>query len=165
MLCLAAQETDEAELTPQAIADIRRHILDLDADSFEDREGVQRQLWLIGPRTVPFLEEAVQGGSAEVRFRADALLRSIQRGPLKTAIETFCAQPDEMIDLEQGMWLISRIDNPKLKLEDLTRHYDEIAAQVREKLGKEIDPAKADPEVVVDALRQVIFEELKFNSN
>lgn len=163
--CLAAQEVDDAELTPRAIAEIRGHIRDLDADSFEAREAAQRQLWLIGPRTAPFLEDAVKNGSPEVRFRADALLRSIQRGPLKSAIETFCSQPEEMIDIEQGMWLMSRIGNPKVQLKDLTRQYDEIAAQVREKLGKEIDPATAHPKVAVTALRTVIFEDLKFNTN
>ena len=162
---LVAQEPGDTDLTPQLIADIRRHVRDLDADSFEAREAAQRQLWLIGPATAPFLEEALKSGSPEVRFRADALLRSIEREPLKLAIETFCSQPDEMIDVEQGMWLMSRIANPKLKLQDLTRHYDEIATQVREKLGKEVDPAQADPEKVVDVLREVIFEDLKFNTN
>jgi regulator of sirC expression with transglutaminase-like and TPR domain len=162
---LAAQEPDDAELTPQTIAEIRHHIRDLDADSFEAREAAQRQLWLIGPSTAPFLEDAAKSGSPEVRFRAEALLRTIQRGPLKLAIETFCSRPQEMLDLEQGMWLISRIGNPKLKLKDLTRQYDEIAAQVREKLGKDVDPAQADPEKVVAALREVIFDDLKFNSN
>jgi hypothetical protein len=100
-----------------------------------------------------------------VRFRADALLRSIQRGPLKTAIEAYCSQAEETLDLEQGMWLISRIRNPKLRKQDLDRQYDEIAAQVRDKLGKEVDPAKADPQRVVAALREVMFEDLKFNTN
>jgi regulator of sirC expression with transglutaminase-like and TPR domain len=114
---------------------------------------------------MPFLEEAARSGSPEVRFRADALLRSIHRGPIKMAIETFCAQADEAIDLEQGMWLISRIGNPRIRRQDLDRQYHEIAAQVREQLGKEVDPATADPELVVAALRQVIFEDLKFNTN
>jgi regulator of sirC expression with transglutaminase-like and TPR domain len=162
---LSAEELDDGEPTPQLIAEIRRHIRDLDADSFEAREAAQRQLWLIGPRTMPFLEEAAQSGSPEVRFRADALLRSIHRGPIKTAIETFCSQADEAIDLEQGMWLMSRIGNPKVRRQDLDRQYDEIAAQVREKLGKEVDPATAHPKVAVMALRTVIFEDLRFNTN
>jgi regulator of sirC expression with transglutaminase-like and TPR domain len=63
------------------------------------------------------------------------------------------------------MWLISRIGNPKLRLQDLSRQYDAIAIQVRAKLGKEIDPATADPQIVVTALREVIFEDLEFNTN
>lgn len=163
---LCAQDGDEAEpLTPQLTAEIRRHIGDLDADSFEARETAQRQLWLIGPRTIPFLEAAAQAGSPEVRFRAAALLRSIHRGPIKTAIEAYCAQGDETLDLEQGMWLMSRIGNPQIRRRDLARQYDDIAGKVREKLGKEVDPAKAAPQHVVSALRQVIFDDLKFNTN
>jgi hypothetical protein len=161
---LHAEEAD-AELSPQLVAEIRRQIGDLDADSFDARETAQHQLWLIGPPAAPFLEEAAKEGSPEVRFRADALLRSIQRGPLKIAIEAFCSQPEETLDLEQGMWLIARIGNPKLKLKDLTRHYDEIADLVRQKLGKDVDPAQANPQLVVAALREVMFDALGFNTN
>jgi hypothetical protein len=156
---------DDEELTPQLTTTIRRLVRELDADSFEDREAASRQLWLIGQRTIPLLEDALKDASPEVRFRAQALLKSIQRGPVKTAIETFCAQSDDTLDLEQGMWLMSRIVNPNVRQEDLSREYDAIAAQVREKLGKDVDPAKADPQVVVTALRAVIFDDLKFNTN
>lgn len=161
----AQLDAEQDEVTPQLAAEIRRHLRDLDADSFEARENASRQLWLIGPRTIPLLEEAAKAGSPEVRFRAEVLLRSIHRGPVKTAIEAFCSQPDETLDVEQGMWLISRIGNPKARRQDFERRYDEIAAQVRKKLGKEVDPATADPQLVVTALRQVIFEDLKFNTN
>lgn len=161
---LCAQEDDE-EVTPQLAAEIRSLIRDLDADSFEAREDASRQLWLIGPPAATFLEQAAATGSPEARFRAQTLLKTIHRAPLQAEIEAFCAQDDDALDLERGMWLISRISNPKLRPKDLSRHYDEIAAQVRTKLGKDVDPATADPELVVTALRQVVFEDLKFHTN
>src|SRR4051794_32774052 len=83
------------EPSPEQVAEIRRHIRDLDADSFDVRETASRQLWLIGEPTIPYLEEAAKQGSFEARFRAQSLLKTIQRGPLQAAIESFCAQPDE----------------------------------------------------------------------
>src|SRR5436190_16980469 len=91
------QQSNDDDVTPQLAAEIRRHIRELDADGFEARENASRQLWLIGPRTIPFLEDAAKSGSPEVRFRADALLHSIQRGPLKMGIETYCAQAEETL--------------------------------------------------------------------
>jgi hypothetical protein len=160
-----ALRADDAEPTPQQIAEIRRHIRDLDADNFEVRETASRQLWLIGPPAIPFLEEVVKESNPEVRYRAQSLLKSIQRGPIKAAIESYCAQPDETLDLEQGMWLMSRIGNPALQRRELSKQFDDIAALVQAKLGKDVDPATTDPQVVTTALRQVIFDELKFNTN
>src|SRR4051794_1504674 len=78
-----------ADPTPEQLAEIRRHIRNLDADSFETREAASRQLWLIGPPAIPLLEEVVKQANPEVRYRAQSLLRSIPRIPLRTAIIAF----------------------------------------------------------------------------
>jgi regulator of sirC expression with transglutaminase-like and TPR domain len=161
---LCAQDDDEP-LKPSQIAEVRRLIRALDADDFEDREAAAHQLWLLGPRTIPVLEDAAKDPSPEVRFRVAALLKTIRRLPMRASIEAFCALPDDQIDVEQGMWLMARILNPRVRQADLTRQLDEIAAKVRAKLGKDVDPKSTDPEQVVTALREVMFNELKFNTN
>ncbi|MCE9524706.1 MAG: transglutaminase-like domain-containing protein, partial [Planctomycetales bacterium] len=53
---------------------------------------------------------------------------------------------------------------------DLSRQFDEIAAKVRERLGKDAhlkdaSAAKADPAKAVEALREVLFTDLGFGPN
>lgn len=144
---------------------IKRLIEDLDSDDYEVRESASAALRRLGPAALEQLEAAARHPSEEVRFRAGAVLHQIRVGPYRDALETFCAQPDATMDVEQGMWLIARILNPKVRRDDLTKQLDGIAQQVRDKLGKEVEPSKADPEKVVTALRVVLFEDLRFQGN
>lgn len=158
-----AQSPDQplAPLAPAAIAEIRKLVADLDSDVFVTRERASQALQRLDERVIPFLEEATASPSAEVRMRAAALLKVLRIDPL----DAFCALPESKLDVELGMFLIAQIIDPKVKQADLTRQLDEIANKVRAKLGKDVKPAAADPQVVVTALRQVIFEDLKFTGN
>lgn len=150
-----------APVSPTAAAEIRKLVGELDHDVFAIRERATQRLKEMDERIVPFLEEAAESPSFELRMRAQAILKLIRVDPL----EAFCALPDPQLDIEQGMFLIAQIINPKVKQADLTRQLDDIADKVRAKLGKDVKPAAADPQVVVTALRQVIFEDLKFTGN
>ena len=162
---LLAEELEETEHATELIVEIRRHIARLDADRFADREAAMQQLWLIGPPAALLLEQAAQESNPEVRYRAETLLRSIHRGPLRLAIEAFAAQPDETLDVEQGMWLIARILDPQVSRRKLDQQLDDIAELVRKKLGEDIDSATIDPQRSVAALREVLFDDLKFAGN
>lgn len=162
---LLAEEPDAAQPTAELIAEVRRQIERLDADRFADREAAMQQLWLIGPVAAPLLERAAEVSNPEVRYRAETLLRSIHRGPWRLAMEAFAAQPDETLDVEQGMWFIARILNPQVSRQKLDQQLDEIAELVRKKLGEDINPATIDPEKSVAALRAVLFDDLKFAGN
>lgn len=162
---LLAEELEGTKPTAELIAEIRRHIGQLDADRFADREAAMQQLWLIGPAAAPLLEQAAQESNPELRYRAETLLRSIHRGPLRLAIDAFAAQPNETLDVEQGMWLIARILNPQVSRRKLDQQLDEIAELVRVKLGKDVDPTTIAPQKSVAALREVLFDDLKFAGN
>lgn len=148
-------------LSPAAVAEIRKLVAELDSDAFAIRERATQKLKEMDERVIPFLEDAADNPSFELRARVAAILKLIRVDPL----EAFCALPDNKLDVEQGMFLIAQIINPKVKQADLTRQLDDMAAKVRAKLGPEVKPAAADPQVVVTALRQVIFEEFKFTGN
>lgn len=148
-------------LTPAAVAEIRKFVADLDSDVFATRERATERLKEMDERVVPFLEEAAKSPIFELRTRAAWILKLVRVDPL----EAFCALPESQLDVEQGMFFVAQIINPKVQKADITRQLDDIAAQVRAKLGKEVKPAAADPQVVVTALRQVIFEDLKFTGN
>lgn len=148
-------------LTPTEIAEIKQYVRDLDSEDFAVRERASHRLRQIDERVVPYLEAAERSASPEVRMRASSLLKLMRVDPL----EAFCAQRDEQLDVEQGLVFIAQILNPQVKPADIKRQLDEIAAKVRAKLGKDYLPAKTDPQVAVNALRTVLFDELKFNGN
>lgn len=148
-------------LTAAAAAEIRKLVGELDSDVFAIRERATQRLKEMDERVVPFLEEAAKSPSFELRTRATWILKLVRVDPL----DAFCALPDSQLDVEQGMFFVAQIINPKASKVDITRQLDDIAAKVRAKLGKDVRPATADPQVVVTALRQVIFEDLKFTGN
>lgn len=148
-------------LTATEVAEIKQYVRDLDSEEFAVRERASHRLRQLDERVVPFLEVAAGSTSPEVRMRATSLLKLMRVDPL----EAFCAQRDEQLDVEQGMVFIAQILDPKVKPADIKRQLDEIAAKVREKLGKDFSPTKTDPQVAVNALRTVIFDDLKFDGN
>lgn len=159
-----------AHLGPPASADepdqkIAGLIALLDADKFDVRERASRELAEIGMPALPALEAARQHASAEVRGRAKALIEQLTAGVRRREFTEFAVQPDESMDVEHGMWLIARILNPAVKKQDLTRQLDALAEKVRERLGKKVDPAAADPNKLVAALRHVLFVEERFTGN
>ena len=148
-------------LTEAEIADIKQRIRELDSETFAIRERASQRLRQMDERVVPFLEAARTSSSPEVRMRAAAILQITRVDPLAV----FCALPDAKLDDELGLVFIAQILNPQVKREDVARQLDEIAAKVREQLGKDFKPEKTDPQVAVAALRKVMFEDLKFRGN
>jgi hypothetical protein len=140
-------------------------IQQLDADSFEAREEAARALRAIGRPALAALENARGHKSLEVRWRAKAIADSMTAQVRLREFTAFASQPDDKLDLEQGMWLIARILDPEVKNHDLTKQLDQLADEVRKKLGKGVDPPSADPQVVVAAVRQVLHVEQGFTGN
>jgi hypothetical protein len=100
---------DVAQFDPRGQAgkaEIEKLIADLGADDFEVREAATTKLGLIGSDALPYLEKAAGSDDAEVRRRAEDLLRGIRQaaelrkkelaeGLLKKAFRpTFTFQPD-----------------------------------------------------------------------
>ena len=156
-----AQRPDDAALN----AKIARLIEQLDADRYEVREQASRQLGDIGMPALAALRQARQHASTEVRRRAAAIVENLTTGVQQRELIAFCSQPDERLDLEHGMWLIARIVDPEVQRAPITAQLDELAAKVRRRLGKEVDPASADPQAAVEALRHVLFVESGFDGN
>jgi regulator of sirC expression with transglutaminase-like and TPR domain len=150
---------------PSSPPEIARLIGRLDADRFEDRERATRELFQIGMPVVEALQTARGHSSAEVRWRAKALVDSLTIGVRRRELTEFAALPDERLDLEHGMWLTARILNPAVKKAPLTKQLDDLAERIRKQLGKGDTPADADPEKVVAAIRQVLFTEEGFTGN
>lgn len=149
----------------QSPAQLDQLIQQLDADSFAARENAAQALRAIGKPALAALHKARDHKSLEVRWRAKAIAEGMTVGVRLREFTAFASLPDDKLDLEQGMWLISRMLDPEVKQHDLTRQLDELAQRVRERLGKGVDPATADPQVVVTTLRQVLHVERGFTGN
>lgn len=144
---------------------LERLIAQLDADSYEAREAAARQLWAIGRPALPALRGALKHKSLEVRSRARAIIESLTTGVRLREFVAFAALPDDKLDLEQGMWLIARILDPNVTKHDLTKQLDSLAEDVRRELGPGFDPATADPQKVVAAVRQGLHVKRGFTGN
>jgi Transglutaminase-like superfamily len=164
-------EDSAEEISVPTAEQIERLIRDLDAESYAVREAASQGLIEIGDEVIPAVEGAQKHESAEVRFRATTILGRLKMGPilillkLRRDLAEYAQSGKEELDIEQGMFLLSLILDDKVKKADLNRQLDEIAAKVREKLGKDVNPAKAEPAKAVEALRQVLFTDLGFGPN
>lgn len=158
-----------AEEGPAAASEqIERLIKDLDAESYAVREAATKSLVDIGDAAIPAVELAQKHESAEVRFRAATILGRLKIGPvlkIRRQLAEYALSGMGELDVEQGMYLLALILDEKVKKADLSRQLDEIAAKVRERLGKEVNPAEADPAKAVEALRQVLFTDIGFGPN
>jgi hypothetical protein len=73
---------DVAQFDPKAqagLAEIEKLIADLGSDDFEKREAATTKLGLIGADALPALEKAAQSDDAEVRRRAEDLVRDLRQ--------------------------------------------------------------------------------------
>ena len=146
-------------------AAIARLVNELDDDSFTIRETAYRKLLEIGLPALPELQAASNSESLEKRQRARQLAAGIQHRLLRAGFVELARQAEKDLDLEQGMWIISRMINPAVRRDDLSRQLDDLAERVRRRLGKEVNPRTADPAKVVDAVRHVLFTDLGFTGN
>lgn len=161
----SAQEPGGPSQPPEKIG----HLIEqLDADEYAIREAASQQLTELGNAAKPAVEAAQKHPSAEVRYRIAVIQERMKIEPLRRLrqeLAEFAARPDAELDVEQGMFLLSRILDEQVKKEDLARQLDEIALKVRGQLGKDTNPAKADPKLAVDALRHVLFTDCGFRGN
>ncbi len=147
---------------------IERLITDLDSESYAVREAATQELVKLEDAAVPIVEQAQKHESAEVRYRAAVILERLKVGPvfkIRKQLAEFAGSGKADLDVEEGMYLLSLILDDKVKRADLSRQLDEIAAKVRERLGKEVMPSKSEPTKAVEALRQVLFTDLGFGPN
>jgi regulator of sirC expression with transglutaminase-like and TPR domain len=143
-------------------------IAQLDADSYDTREAASRHLLSVGEEALPLLEPQSRHPSPEVRFRVTSILRSLAHVPLRRLeeeMEAFCALPDERLEVERGMCLISRLMDRDVAEKDLVSKLDEIAAKVKDQLAEGADPDRVDPERAIAAIQQVIYKDYAFRGN
>lgn len=147
-------------------AKIKQLVRQLDDDDFFKRQEAEASLSKIGAAAAPELEVAARDGSPEVKMRALRCLVSIRKlRVIDGFIELSKAKEDTAIDIEKGMWLIAMTLDPTVEKKAIDQQLDQLAKEVRQQLGKDVDPVKADPMKVVDAMREVLATKHGFAGN
>lgn len=167
-MLLASTSHAQTSLSPDAEQQKQRvtELIDqLGSRFFDEREAAVKELRQIGKSARPQLIEAKNHKSAEIRSRVAALLRMIDVLPLKEAIQQFAGQPEQKLDLEEGMWLISRILDNDVQRETLNKKLDALALAVKKKLKPDEVPKTVAPTRMVKILCEVLFEDEKFEGN
>ncbi len=161
----ADEETRKSAPAKPAAGQIDRLIADLDDDLYSIRQRAHIRLLKLADQALPALTKATRSKSTEQRYRALELIRVIQHRVLHEGFVKLASQPDNEIDLEQGMWLISRILNPQANRGNVDKQLDELAAAVRRRLGEGVDPKRAAPAKAVNAIIHVLKNECQFEGN
>jgi len=157
---------DTSSDSPPSDKQIKALIKALDDDEVSVRQDATRKLVEIGHAAYPALSAASEHGSLESRSRAAAIIKQIQVQAYFKEIEQLAkTKKDADIDLEQGMWLIARIETPGLERKAIDKQFDKLAAEVRKKLGKDVDPTKIAPQKVINTIRQIIFTDHGFTGD
>ena len=153
------------KIDPQEQA-IRRLIRQLDADTFEQRELAHRALLKLGQTALKPLQQVARDRRAppEQRSRAAHIVDRVIHQLIYKGFRELAALPDEKVDLEHGMWLISLTTNPHVRRSDISKTFERLAEQVRKKLAPK-KPEEAAPSEMVEALRQVVFVEFGLRGN
>jgi regulator of sirC expression with transglutaminase-like and TPR domain len=142
-------------------AQVRQWIIDLGDKKFVIRQAAYEQLTELGKPAFPQLKRIARSGTPEQRYRAREIIRLVEWRTLYKGFLALSKQPDDEMDLDEAMWLISLIVDSRVEREPLGRQLDDMAKRVRARLGKKVDPAKVEPRVVVDVLIAVLKDEYK----
>ena len=166
----ADQKPQQNQAQKDQQAKIEALIRKLDDDDFQVRETAMRELMPLVEPATEALTKAARSDSAEVRWRAQWVLEKSHEQMIIDGFRKLAeAKDDASIDLEQGMFLISRIVDPKASRSQIDQQLDALAKEVRKKLAEgpagNVAPSKADPKAVVAAVRKVLFKDHKFIGN
>lgn len=113
----------------------------------------------IGDMAIPLLQEA-ELEQPEIGSRIVTILEEIRGGNLEHELCCLLAAQDEHLDLEQGAFLLARYAYPSLDVESYRRNLDEMASEVRARIGPRFSGEEA-----VKALGRYLFVEQGFRGN
>lgn len=113
----------------------------------------------IGPSAVPLLQEA-EIEQPEMADRIAGVLEEIRGGKLEEELQQLLAAPDGHVDLEAGAFLLARYAYPSLEVAAYGRQLDEMAQEVRERIG-----SRVSGEETVKTLNRYLFTEQGFKGN
>jgi regulator of sirC expression with transglutaminase-like and TPR domain len=122
-------------------------------------KAISDKLIAIGDSAVPLLLEA-EIEQPEMARRIEEVLDEIRGSRLEQELRTLAGSPEGRLDLETGAFLIARYAYPALDVGLYRRKLDDMAMEVRDRLGR-----RASGEEAVKTLNRYLFSEQGFRGN
>ncbi len=116
---------------------------------------VRARLLATGRSALPALRRAARGPDARQRGRARTLVAHLERQEVLRRLAGYAVRPD--IDLERGLYLLSRLDRPDFDRRPYVKALDAMGAAVRARVSAAPDSPSAPL-----ALAQYLGDELGF---
>ncbi len=113
----------------------------------------------IGDSAVPLLLEA-EIEQPDMARRIEWILDEIRGSRLEDELRVLAGRHEDYVDLEKGSLLIARYAFPSLDVEAYTRKLDEMATEVRDRMGRRVSGEEA-----VKTLNRYLFTEQGFRGN
>lgn len=148
------------ETTTLPETELRALISLLDDEDDFTRQVAETKVAELGGRAEPFLREAALDGTESLRDAAAGLLRTIAFPDFLDILREFAAKPNHQIDLEQGAFLLARMEYPTLDETPYKRRLDRWGRRVSARLSGDESPT-----VQVTELNEVLFEEVGFHAS
>ncbi|MEX0686372.1 MAG: transglutaminase-like domain-containing protein [Balneolales bacterium] len=126
------------------------------------RTKVEERLKELGERSVPLLDE-VQSKSKddELKVRFQDLIHLITFGSLEQEFANYLEKGvDTLNDLEKGIFLLSRFENPTLRTEVYKRKIDRMASEIETDIQLTVDPVEK-----MNILIHHIYKKKKFSGS
>ena len=117
---------------------------------------VHERILGLGEAVIPYLEEAHDRLGPRLRPRLDSLVTELRFRSLEEAVARLAAAPDP--DLEEGAFLLGRIERPRLDPAPYRRWLGDVAAEVQR-------TSAAEPYLRLLRLNHVLFSEMGFKGN
>ena len=149
-------------LTAAQKKQVNRWIQELGDRRYATRQQAQTHLLTMGWPAIPYLSQAHRDPNPERRFRARQLSHEIRHRRAYREFQQLGKQPDKTMDLDKAMIAIARVIDPMVDDADLNRQLDQLASQVRKKLGPNVSPAEIAPAKAVAVIQQVLFKQHGF---
>ena len=120
-----------------------------------------RQMILdLGPAAVEWLRPHTLSREPALRRRAQELVLRFDRQEADNVFLGFCLKQGQELDLEQGAWLLAQTQYPDINVEGYRALLDSYAADLRERIQ-----GMSEPEAILDALNQYLFDDLGYLGN
>ncbi len=130
-------------------------------DHLEVVEAARAKLVELGEEGIPLLKETLASHEdPKVKAEIQTVLDRIRQAGILKEWEKTSVQPDESLDLEQGVFLLARLRYPSLDVEPYRRKLDEMARQIRPLLR-----AATRPKERLHVVSRFLFEGQGFRGN
>ena len=157
MKALLANPLELATLSEKDKAALVRLLSDPDPGVFQ---AIRRTLVNCGTDARPWLKAGLGSRDRLVRKHSWEILTQLERSAADREFIAFCNRGGEQLNLEKGVWLLTRTAYPNLDQETYQSQLDEFAMRVR----KVCDPGQSQPAALM-AVNRVLYRKEHFRGD